>query len=57
MAEHDNSYKHLFSHVSMVEDLLKGFVKEAWVEELDFATLEKVNGSYVSDDLRGRADN
>ncbi len=56
MAEHDNSYKHLFSHVSMIEDLLKGFVKEAWVEELDFATLEKVNGSYVSDDLRGRSD-
>jgi hypothetical protein len=42
MAEHDNSYKHLFSHVSMVEDLLKGFVKEAWVEELDFATLENM---------------
>ena len=40
----------------MVEDLLKGFVREAWVAELDFTTLEKVNGSYVSDDLRGRAD-
>ena len=40
----------------MVEDLLKGFVKEQWVKELAFDTLEKVNGSYVSDDLRGRAD-
>ncbi|NIA05499.1 MAG: transposase [Proteobacteria bacterium] len=40
----------------MVEELLKGFVREEWVEKLDFATLEKVNGSYVTDDLQGRAD-
>ncbi len=56
MAEHDNAYKFLFSHARMVEDLLKGFVREQWVGQLDFATLEKVNGSYVSDDLRGRED-
>ena len=56
MADHDNSYKYLFSHARMVEDLLKGFVKEQWVKELVFDTLEKVNGSYVSDDLRDRAD-
>jgi len=34
MADHDNSYKNLFSHASMVEDLLKGFVREAWVKVL-----------------------
>ena len=56
MAEYDNSYKYLFSHAQMVEDLLKGFVQEEWVEQLDFSTLEKVNGSYVSDDLRDRED-
>ncbi len=56
MAAHDKSYKKLFSHALMVEDLLIGFVKEEWVQELDFSTLEKVNGSYVSDDLRDRAD-
>lgn len=56
MANHDSSYKHLFSHARMVEDLLKGFVKEDWIDGLDFSTLEKVNGSYVSDDLRDRAD-
>ena len=56
MPEHDNSYKYLFSHAQMVEDLLKGFVKEQWVEEIAFDTLEKVNGTYVSDDLRDRAD-
>jgi hypothetical protein len=49
-------YKYLFLHANMVEDLLRGFVKEDWVEELDFMTLEKVSGSYVSDDLRDRAD-
>ncbi len=56
MAEHDNSYKLLFSHQEMVRDLLLGFVKEEWVRELDLDTLDRVNGSYVSDDIRGRHD-
>ncbi len=38
----------------MVRDLLQGFVKEEWVEQLDFSSLEKVSGSYVADDLRDR---
>ena len=54
--QHDNSYKLLFSHPEMVKDLLTGFVKEAWIEQLDFSTLEKVSGSYVSDELRDRED-
>ena len=53
---HDNSYKLLFSHPEMVIDLLKGFVKEPWVDQCDFSTLEKVNGSYVLNDLRDRED-
>lgn len=53
---HDHSYKLLFSHPEMVADLLRGFVREDWVKELDFSTLEKVSGSYVSDDLRERHD-
>nr|CRH04700.1 Putative transposase [Candidatus Magnetococcus massalia] len=40
----------------MVRDLLQGFVDEEWVEKLDFTTLEKVSGSYVTDDLRDRED-
>jgi hypothetical protein len=56
MPDHDNSYKLLFSHQEMVRDLLVGFVQEPWLAELDFSTLEKVNGSYVSDDLRSRED-
>ena len=53
---HDSSYKLLFSHPEMVRDLLQGFVHEEWVAQCDFSTLEKVSGSYVSDDLRARED-
>ncbi len=42
--EHDKTYKLLFSHAEMVEDLLRGFVPEEWVSQLDFATLEKYPG-------------
>ncbi|MBF0426343.1 MAG: Rpn family recombination-promoting nuclease/putative transposase [Magnetococcales bacterium] len=56
MADYDSSYRLLFSHADMVRDLLQGFVHEAWVAQLDFTTLEKVSGSYVTDDLRDRTD-
>lgn len=56
MAEHDSGYKLLFSHPGMVEDLLRGFVHEEWVERLDFSTLEKVGASYVAEDLQRRED-
>lgn len=55
-SRHDHSYKLLFSHPEMVKDLLTGFVKEAWVEQIDFSTLEKVSGSYITDELRDRED-
>jgi putative YhgA-like transposase len=32
----------------MVEDLLREFVAEPWVERLDFSTAERLNASYVS---------
>lgn len=54
--EHDNGYKLLFSEPEMVIDLLKGFVGGAWLEQCDFSSLEKVSGSYVTDDLRSRED-
>lgn len=53
---HDHSYKLLFSHPEMIKDLLIGFVKEDWVTQLDFSTLEKVSGSYVTDTLQNRED-
>ncbi|HEX2224120.1 MAG TPA: Rpn family recombination-promoting nuclease/putative transposase [Thermoanaerobaculia bacterium] len=54
MADPDNGYRLLFSHPRMVEELLRGFVREPWVECLDFAYLERVSGSFVSRDLRSR---
>ena len=54
VAEHDNGYKRLFSHPEMVADLLRGFVREEWVHDLDFSTLERVSGSYVTPELRSR---
>jgi predicted transposase YdaD len=54
--EHDASYKLLFSHARMVEDLLRGFVHEAWVRDIDWTTLERVSDSQISDDLRSRRD-
>ena len=56
MSTHDNAYKNVFSHPRAVQDLLRGFVHEDWVQQLDYTTLEKVSGSYVSDDLRDRED-
>jgi hypothetical protein len=53
---HDGAYKHLFSHPEMIESLIRDFVPEEWVRELDFSTLERQNGSYVADDLRERHD-
>ncbi len=54
--QHDTGYKLLFSHQELVKDLLTGFVKEDWVWEIDFTTLESFNTSFVTDDLRERHD-
>lgn len=52
---HDGAYKQLFSHPEMVEQLLRGFVQESWVQRLDYARLERVNASYVSEELLQRS--
>lgn len=54
MADHDNGYKMLFSHPEMVADLLRGFVREDWVRDLDFSTLEKLPASFVGKKMRKR---
>ncbi|PMR73066.1 transposase, partial [Billgrantia endophytica] len=53
---HDNTYKLLFSQQEMVKDLLRGFIRDDWLDQLDLDTLEKANGSYVADELRERED-
>src|SRR5437870_824556 len=54
--DHDHSYKLLFSHREMMADLLQGFVTAEWVHTVDLTTLERVQSSQVSDDLRDRED-
>lgn len=54
--DHDSGYKRLFAAPEMMRDLLLGFVDRDWVRSADFASLCRVNGSYVSDDLRARGD-
>jgi predicted transposase YdaD len=54
MADHDLSYKHLFSHHEMVRDLFEGFVRKDWVAQLNLRSPQKDNASYVSDTLRAR---
>ena len=54
MAEHDNGYKRLFSHPEMVADLLRGFVREDWVRNLDFSTLEKVSPGFITPEMGRR---
>ena len=53
---HDPAYKQFFSDPRMVESLLCDFVSGDIVGELDFSTLERCSGSYVSDDMRERHD-
>ena len=53
--EHDRGYRRLFSHPESVEELLRGFVDENWVDGLDFSSLEKVDHHFVGDDFGGRA--
>ncbi|PKK88563.1 MAG: hypothetical protein CVV64_18350 [Candidatus Wallbacteria bacterium HGW-Wallbacteria-1] len=50
----DRGYKKLFSHPRMVEDLLKAFVKVDFVEDIDFTTLSRANGTFVTKEFRQR---
>ena len=54
--DNDASYKLLFSYPELVRDLVMGFIPDEWLHSLDYTTLEQVSGSYITDDLRHRAD-
>jgi predicted transposase/invertase (TIGR01784 family) len=54
--EDDASYKTLFAAPEVVRDLILGFIPDEWLHSLDYTTLERVSGSYITDDLRDRAD-
>ena len=51
---HDPAYKKLFSQPRMIEDLLRGFVDQPWIDDLDFTTLEQLNRHFVTPQLGWR---
>ena len=44
---HDGARKDIFGHKQVVADFLRGYVQQPWVRSVDFASLERVNSSYV----------
>ncbi len=50
--QHDRRYKKLFSHPVLLRELLESFVKEDFVSDLDFSTLERLDKSFVTDRFR-----
>ena len=53
---HDQSYKMMFREPEMVASLLRDFVPENFIDEIDFTTLERSADSFVTDDCRERHD-
>jgi predicted transposase YdaD len=47
--DHDALYHRLFSHPGMVSQLLREFVAESWVGELDLDAMERVNAKFHAD--------
>ena len=52
--KHDRSYHRLFSEPKLVEDLVRNFVNEPWVSDLDFSKMERINTKFHSDALERR---
>ena len=56
MGIYDISYKEFFSVPKNVEDLLRGFVKKDYINELDYSTLERSNSDFVRKESGERHD-
>jgi len=54
MVDNDGGYKRIFEEPRMVKDLLQGFVKQDWIEDLDFTAMEKQDTSHINDKLQRR---
>ncbi len=50
----DSAYKRLFSHKDLVADLIRGYVSPDLAKRFNLDSLERCNGNYISQDLRGR---
>ena len=46
---HDSGYKKLFANHTIFRQLVKTFIKEEWVNELDFNQCETLDKSFISD--------
>ena len=51
---HDARYKRFFSNPILLRELLESFVNEAFIHDLDFSTLKRVDKSYVTEAFRER---
>ena len=47
--KHDRAYRRFFSHPEMVEDLVRGFIREDWVKHLDFEHMEQASEVLVGE--------
>ncbi|MEJ2619420.1 MAG: Rpn family recombination-promoting nuclease/putative transposase [Candidatus Thiodiazotropha sp.] len=52
--KHDRAYHRLFSEPALVEDLVRHFVQEPWVDHLDFTHMERINTKFHSEALERR---
>lgn len=48
------SYRLLFSHLRMVEDLIKSFIKEDFVDKIEYNTLTPVKISFIFSKFKRR---
>ena len=46
MTDHDAIYHRMFSHPGMVTQLLREFVAEPWLDDLDFDGMQRVNAKF-----------
>ncbi|MEO5334534.1 MAG: Rpn family recombination-promoting nuclease/putative transposase, partial [Magnetococcus sp. YQC-5] len=54
MSKHDDLYHRLYSHPKLVADMMRHFVKEPWVADLDFDHMKRVNAKFHVRGLRRR---
>ena len=52
--KHDLRYKKLFSNPKIVEELLRDFIHEDFIDNFDFTSLEQINKSFVTADHLGK---
>jgi hypothetical protein len=46
MADHDSVYHKIFGHPRMVAQLLRDFVAEPWLDDLDLDGMERLNAKF-----------